>query len=310
MARFFKVGCASLLLVTLCNGCERARAQAAKPQVSAKQSVADEAVVQENQEQLIRLLRVSPTLTSVVERDPSLLANQEYVNRSNPELGRFLETHPEIAKNPDFYLFSGLPGQGGRRVQALERKVWPENDGSRPEDPAYRLIEQGVMPVAAFLGFLAAMIWLINVLLANRRWQRIFKLQTEIHTKLIDRFGSSQELIQYMESEPGKKFLEAAPIPVNFEADSKMPGVIGRVLMPAQIGVVMTLLGIGLLTVRHHFGRGADGVLLLGGIVMLMPGLGFILSAGVTWVLAGRLGLMPPGAAQEGASHDLSVDRP
>ncbi len=309
MARFFKVGCASLLLVTLCAGCERARAQAAKPQESAKQSVADEAVVQENQEQLIRLLRVSPTLTSVVERDPSLLANQEYVNRSNPELGRFLETHPEIAKNPDFYLFSGLPGQGGRRVQALERKVWPENDGSRPEDPAYRLIEQGVMPVAAFLGFLAAMIWLINVLLANRRWQRIFKLQTEIHTKLIDRFGSSQELIQYMESEPGKKFLEAAPIPVNFEADSKMPGVIGRVLVPAQIGVVMALLGAGLVAVRHHFGRGADSVLLLAGIVMLMPGLGFILSAGVTWVLAGRLGLMPPGAVQEGVSRDLSVDR-
>jgi hypothetical protein len=29
----------------------------------------------------------------------------------------------------------------------------------------------------------------------------------------------------------------------------------------------------------------------------LMPGLGFIISAGVTWVLAARLGLMPEGPA-------------
>ena len=31
------------------------------------------------------------------------------------------------------------------------------------------------------------------------------------------------------------------------------------------------------------------------GAVTLMPGIGFIISAGITWVLASRLGLMPPG---------------
>jgi hypothetical protein len=29
------------------------------------------------------------------------------------------------------------------------------------------------------------------------------------------------------------------------------------------------------------------------GVVTLMPGVGFILSSGLTWALAGRLGLMP-----------------
>ena len=303
------VGCCALLLGVLCVGCEPARAQTVRAPVPAAASVADENVVQQNQEELIRLLRISPVLTSVVERDPSLLGNADYVNHSNPELGKFLEAHPEIAKNPDFYLFSGLPGHGAQRVQTLERKVWPENGGGTPEDPAYHLLEQGVMPVAAFFGFLGAAIWLISVLLANRRWQRIFKLQTEVHTKLIDRFGSSQELIQYMESESGKKFLEAAPIPVNFEGDQKVPSVVGRVLMPLQIGSVMTLLGAGLLFARHSFTHGLESVLLLGGIVILMPGLGFILSAGITWVLAGRLGLMPTGAGQEGESHGISVDR-
>ena len=48
--------------------------------------------------------------------------------------------------------------------------------------------------------------------------------------------------------------------------------------------------------------------LLLAGVVVLMPGIGFILSAGVTWMLAGRLGLMPPAAGREGESHAISID--
>jgi hypothetical protein len=42
--------------------------------------------------------------------------------------------------------------------------------------------------------------------------------------------------------------------------------------------------------------------MLIVGTLLLMPGLGFILSAGVTWVLAKRLGLMPEkDVAQTGA---------
>jgi len=56
------------------------------------------------------------------------------------------------------------------------------------------------------------------------------------------------------------------------------------------------LLGIGLL-----FLRGASPELnlpmLITGTVVLMPGLGFIISAGVTWILAGRLGLIPDSSS-------------
>jgi len=40
------------------------------------------------------------------------------------------------------------------------------------------------------------------------------------------------------------------------------------------------------------------------GVVILMPGIGFILSAGITWILAGRLGLMPPSGS---AGHSISA---
>ena len=81
----------------------------------------------------------------------------------------------------------------------------------------------------------------------NRRWSRIFKLQSDVHGKLIDKFTSNQELAAYMETDAGRKFLEAAPIPIGIEQDRRMPSAVARVLTPLQAGIVMVLLGIGLL---------------------------------------------------------------
>ena len=39
-------------------------------------------------------MKLSPTLTTVVAHDPSLLADQEYVSRNNPQLGQFLDRAP------------------------------------------------------------------------------------------------------------------------------------------------------------------------------------------------------------------------
>jgi hypothetical protein len=248
------------------------------------------------QDQLIKLLRLSPTLTTVVAHDPSLLANQEYVSHNNPQLAQFLAAHPEIVRNPEFYLFTRLNGQGGRREQVLQRAVWPEL--LQPADqqwhgrPATEEFISDMPPLLGFLGFFGALIWLIRSFMENRRWNRIFKLQSEVHGKLIDKFSSSQELAAYMETEAGRRFLEAAPIPVGFEQEKRIPNTIARVLTPLQIGIVLVLLGLGCYLLRAASTELNISMLVLGTLA-LMPGLGFIISAGVTWVLAGRLGLMP-----------------
>jgi hypothetical protein len=59
---------------------------------------------------------------------------------------------------------------------------------------------------------------------------------------------------------------------------------------------VLSLLGAGFFLLRHVSSEMEIPMLLLG-TVALMPGLGFIISAGVTWILAGRLGLMPENPA-------------
>jgi hypothetical protein len=143
-----------------------------------------------------------------------------------------------------------------------------------------------------FAFFLVALVWLVRVFLENRRWGRIFKLQSEVHGRLIEKFGTNQELALYMETEAGKRFLEASPIPVGFEQQQQMPNAVARVLTPIQIGIVLVLLGMGLLSLRQVSAE-MNIPMLVFGTVVLMPGLGFIISAGITWILAARLGLMP-----------------
>ena len=168
-------------------------APAAKAQPVAAAPVSEQDLAA-TQEQLIQLLRTSPTLTTVVARDPSLLSDQEYVNRNNPQLAQFLVQHPEIARNPEYYLFTHLETRGGRRDQALERAVWPDMQEPRhPDSTAVRHRRNRLLALRAFACFLGALVWMIRQIIENRRWSRIFKLQSEVHGRLIEKFSTTQE---------------------------------------------------------------------------------------------------------------------
>lgn len=257
--------------------------------------------VASTQRQLIELLRLSPTLTTVVSHDPSLLANQEYVSRNNPQLAQFLAAHPEVGRNPDFYLFTHLHAENGSPDEALERAVWPEVYRMQAPRSGFDDLLSNMPPLLAFAGGLIALAWIVRLVIENRRWSRTFKLQSEVHGRIIDKFASTQELGGYMETEAGKRFLEAAPIPLRTEQE-QMPNAVARVLTPLQIGVVMVLLGIGFLLLRNVRADYHTPMLALG-VVTLMPGIGFILSSGITWALAGRLGLMPSRDGRTGSGY-------
>jgi hypothetical protein len=246
------------------------------------------------QQELIRLLKLSPTLTTVVARDPSLLSDQEYVSRNNPQLAEFLTAHPEVARNPEFYLFTHVHLDDGTPDEALERAVWPELLPRERDSWSASDVIDPIAAMLAFACFLGAVVFLTRLFIDGRRWGRIFRLQSEVHGRLIEKFGSNQELAGYMDTEAGKRFLEAAPIPLRSEQDQRMPNAIARVLTPLQIGIVLALLGVGFFLLRNVRVEMHDPMLVLGTIA-LMPGLGFIISAGITWFLAGRLGMIPNG---------------
>jgi hypothetical protein len=241
------------------------------------------------QQRLMQLLRVTPTLAEVVSSDPSLLADQQYVAKSNPELAAYLVQHPEIGRNPSFWLFSELrsPQQRNYEVLAPKRGFVPPTDARN--EGLNRLMEN-MAPVIVMIVLLLALAWIIRTLVESRRWTRIFTLQSEVHGKLIDRFANNQELLGYMETDAGRRFLEAAPIVTEAES-RRMPNLVSRMIATLQVGLVLTLLGAGLLVLRNSVGDAGTTMLVLG-MIALMPGIGLILSAGALWVLGRRLNLM------------------
>jgi hypothetical protein len=285
--KLWRVGRGAVVCAVLVVGCERIPAQdaAAAPAVP---SARDAAAIQQP---LVELVKMSPTLRDVVERDPSLLSDTAYVSRNNPELAAFLTAHPEVVRNPDFYLFSEFHEPGVRYSPGLERRG-PGRDEGPQEDPSMRFFANAVMPFLVFLCVLAAVIWMIHVFVQNRRWTRMQRLQMEAHGKLMDRFGSNAELMAYMSSEAGRRFLEAAPIALDAESGQRMPNAVSRVLISMQVGTVLTLLGVGLLLLRNTL-TDQRAPLLMAGTLFLMPGLGFLVSAVLTWMFAARLGMIP-----------------
>jgi len=253
------------------------------------------------QKQMLHLLRLSPTMTAAVAADPSLLADQSYVARSNPELAQFMASHPDIARNPEFYLFGKLDPSERRRDKALQRVVWPDLTPQPQQESAAPRIMGDLIPLVASVAFFAALVWIIRIFVDARRWNRTFKQQSEIHGRLIEKLGTNQDLVAYMETEAGKRFLMTSPVAAGPEFGQRMPNTVSRVLTSLSAGIVLALLGIGFLLLRNA-GPDTSEPMLIVGTLLLMPGIGFILSAGVTWFLAQRLGLMPEKeVAQTGA---------
>jgi len=298
----------ALLFTGLAAAQTRPQEHAATPPAGTAPAIApvpNDGDVRSTQTELIRLLRLSPTLTTVVSHDPSLLSNPEYVARNNPQLAAFLSAHPEVARNPEFYLFSHLKHEDGQPDEALEKAVWPDVYRSQENSSPFYRIWDGLIPLLAFACGLVAIILLARMFIENRRWSRIFKMQSDVHGRLIERFTTNQELGAYMQTEAGRKFLEAAPLPIAFEQHQRVPSAIARILTPLQTGIIMVLLGIGLLLLRHTEPE-MNTPMLFFGTVVLMPGIGFIISAGASWFLASRLGLMPNGTAETRLDSSLS----
>jgi hypothetical protein len=241
------------------------------------------------QQRLMQLLRVTPTLAEVVASDPSLLADQQYVAKSNPELAAFLQQHPEVGRNPSFWLFSELRSPQQRYYDVLE----PKRGFVPPRDAragGFDRVMNNVAPMIVMIVLLLALAWIIRTLVESRRWTKVFTLQSEVHGKLIDRFATNQELLGYMETDAGRRFLEAAPI-VTQPDSRRMPNLVARMVATLQIGLVLMLLGAGLIVLRGSVGDAGTTMLVLG-VVAFMPGLGLTMSAAILWLLGKRLNLV------------------
>jgi hypothetical protein len=235
-------------------------------------------------DQFTGVLRGSPSeLATIVSLDPTLLSNEGFLS-GYPELAKFVAENPEVRRNPRFYL-AEFPDPTVRRSTAMDEVL----EG---------LIVLGTMTLIAF-----ALAWLVRTVIEQKRWNRLSRTQSEVHNKILDRFSTSEELLAYVRSPAGTRFLESAPIPLHAEKQTQQ-APFARMIWSIQLGVVVVAGALGMLVVSGRFDADSAQGFFAMGVIALCVGLGFIGSAIVSIVLPRRLGIwqnqaVPPASAFE-----------
>jgi hypothetical protein len=248
----------------------------------------DEPSAPQTREQFHRLLRQQPSsLWQVLRYDPSLLSDRSYL-QPYPSIAAFVEAHPEIVRDPRYFV--GAPEYGSELYNSAE--------GQRAR--AMRDMFLNLYVLIGFLTVAAVVVWTLKTVVDHRRWLRLTRVQTETHTKLVDRFTSNDELLAYIQTPAGRRFLEAGP--VGAEAPKSVGAPYGRILWALQAGTVVSVLGVGLLYVSRTLARDpgladASPFMFVLGAIAVAIGVGFVLSAFLSYAVSRRLGLIDAAAA-------------
>jgi hypothetical protein len=229
------------------------------------------------------LKRLPPSVGRVLRLDPSLMRNQSFL-APYPSLSAFLQSHPAVVQNPGFY------------VEHIDYDLWFPREPQDARSEALRVWREAFQGFAIFVVMstvVTAVLWVLKTLIDYRRWYRTSKVQTEVHTKLLDRFTSNEDLMAYMQTPPARRFLESAPLPL--EGPTKaVAAPLSRILWSLQIGIVLAAGAIGALYVSGNVIEEISQPLFALGILVLALGTGFVVSAGASYVLSRRLGLLEP----------------
>ena len=220
------------------------------------------------------LRRDAPTLGQILRLDPSLMSRDGYL-APYPNVEAFLKQHPEIVRNPGYYLAS------------FSSNYYYQDSRSR----AWEDIMTGFFVFVIMVTILGALGWLLRTAVDYRRWGRLAKVQAEVHTKLLDRFTGNEDLLAYVKSPAGAKFLESAPINLD-GGPRQMTAPFNRILFSMQAGVVLAAAGIGMNIVSRRVDPDAADPVYMISVLLLSIGIGFFASAGLSFLLSRRLGLI------------------
>ena len=124
--------------------------------------------------------------------------------------------------------------------------------------------------VGSFITFITV-VWLIM-----RATQRRAQLRADIQMKLIDKFGTSAEFVQFLESPAGREFLKQQR---REPRDRAMAGI--------RAGVILTFLGLAFLSMMFIF---HDDGFSVPALLFLALGIGFFVSSALSAKLAKRWG--------------------
>ena len=268
----------SLVFVTLLMLAGPPVVAAAQPSPSVEEQNADR-----TRERVRQILdQYPPSLRQVLRCDPSLLTKGDYLT-SYPTLAAYVTQHPEVVHNPAFFIGGPCTVGGGGGLESRSQMAI-----------SIESIFVGLEVMLGVMFGIGTVGWILRSGIDYRRWQRAMKIQTDAHTKLVDRLTSNDDLLAYVNSAAGQRFLTGLPVtPV--PADTlAMPvsAPINRILWSVQAGIIIAAGGLGLWIAKNNVVDEAAQALQVFAILAIALGLGSVASALASWLLSKQLGLV------------------
>ena len=123
-----------------------------------------------------------------------------------------------------------------------------------------------------------AMVVLIVYFVARSR-QRRMEVQAEVQSKLIDRFGSAPELIEFLQSPAGRQFVSGV---------QGVPGALARerIMSGFTRSIVLSMLGAAFLGLTFFY----EDDFAVPAAILFSLGIGYFIATFVSWRLAASMG--------------------
>ena len=272
----------TLLAALPAAGAAQAKQVPARPAEAVAPAVVDESA-RDTRERLREIFeQYPPSVAQVLRLDPSLLTKPEYL-APYPTLAAYLAQHPEVAHNPVFF----IGGSSGAQQYSDTRTA------------AMRAIESVFEGLELLIGIMTAILtlaWLARSVIEHRRWLRATKIQTDAHTKIVDRLTTSEDLLAYMQSSTGQRFLTASLGSTAGEPAPQVGAPFNRILWSVQAGIVIAAGGLGLWFAKNGVIDEVGQPMQVLAILAMALGIGFVVSAFASYALSRQLGLVQPQA--------------
>jgi hypothetical protein len=216
-----------------------------------------------------------PSLRQVLQLDASLLSNKAYLD-AYPQLAEFLDSNPAVARNPAFFI--GVPKPASSSTTRATQPV-----------VLYRDLDSIAFSMFA-LGVIGGIAWLVHATIRHQKWLRLSKGHADAQAKILERFTSNEDLLNFIQTPAGRQFLESSSMP---EQPKAVSAPISQILWSVQIGLVLFAGGLGLNFVRAvEMGELTSGIFRIVGTLVIALGAGFILSGVSSYILSKKFGLL------------------
>jgi hypothetical protein len=146
-------------------------------------------------------------------------------------------------------------------------------------------MDEKIAIVMVMASMILGVVTIVRLTLEHMSRSRTLKAQNDLFNRLIDKFGSSSELLAYMQSEAGQQLLKTPEIPA--------PNAYTRILNSAQYGAMAVVIGFGILGIGSAFkGKEAADVTYVFGWLAVTAGGALLISAVMSYLMSAKFGLI------------------